>query len=189
MSKRIRNLNGIPFLITIVIIVWLSSSAILNEAKKELSNNVQLTLLCLENVWGAKVESNDGLCRFFAGIQTGAMRFGEDKSDYLSSPKMLPAINDTQFTYIIELGRFDILLKILSYQPPREDVPEPPTETEELKYLNYIVENSGCKKCSKNRMILLEQNDSSLDQIQNIGDVNSFSNIRIFGLLIHVLPK
>lgn len=164
---------------------WLNDK--LTSAANE--NDYLLTPFFAKNIYGFKIKSVDGSRHFFAGIQRKIMQFSKDTDNFFNPQSVLfskKIVNANSSEYKVNLGVVEVLLKIFSYHqtPPEKNLHNP--STHELQYLNYIVENSSCKKCSKDDAILLNRNNIPKSHALNNYTRNKLS---ILAMVIQIIPK
>lgn len=164
---------------------WLNDK--LTSAANE--NDYLLTPFFAKNIYGFKIKSVDGSRHFFAGIQRKIMQFSKDTDNFFNPQSVLfskKIVNANSSEYRVNLGVVEVLLKIFSYHqtPPEKNLHNP--STHELQYLNYIVENSSCKKCSKDDAILLNRNNIPKSHALNNYTRNKLS---ILAMVIQIIPK
>lgn len=169
----------------LVVSSWLNSKTISSTNE----NDYLLTPFFDKNVYGLKIKTVDGSRHFFAGIQRKTIQFTKNADNFSNPQSVLISkkiINGNLSEYIVNLGVVEVLLKIFSYHQtsPEKNFHNP--STHELQYLNYIVENSSCKKCSKDDAILLNRNNIPKSHALNNNTRNKLS---ILAMVIQIIPK
>jgi len=167
------------------------TSRVLNRVNDRASGNIVLTPFYSKDVWGAKIETANGSRQLFAGIHRGITTTGEGANDGFTSGSVAATdgkIQNSQHRYKFEFAKFDIILKILSYNhhgPDQEQYDPPPNQ--ELKHLNYIVGNSACRKCSKDDIILL--NRKNVSNNHDLDNRRTEKKVSILALVIQIIPQ
>ena len=189
MSSRNKTLIAISFLIEFSIIAGFSlyvASRVVNGINDKEPSDIIVSPFLSRDVWGVKIETANKSRQFFAGIQRQIAAFGGEVNDSFSFANTTAIGGKTlnnMWYYKFEIAKLGILIKVIRYEHPGPEERDDLLTAGELRHLNYVVESSTCRKCSKDDAVLLGQNSASDSAIP--GTEESYPK-SVFGLLIQI---
>lgn len=160
---------------------------------------MDLALFSSDKIWGIKLKTGDGAQKFFVGVQKGSNRLTEGKYDSVNPPETEMISKDTaerQINYKIKLVGIEFLIKIFYLSKTlNQDEQQVIQTSNEIKYLNYIVENKLYERCDKNRLILINphQPDRDISKKENAlmpgKESPRRNNLSVFGFVVQINNK
>lgn len=170
----------------LLVTVWINSFRITDHHTA--TNEFKLKPFHTKNLWGAKLISEDGSHKLFAGIQNGLTGLDGKINNLITPQKEIltaTSTNNHQLKIRINLGIANVFFKILSYNQPLP-VKEPTSQAniKAITQLNYIVKNNPCRKCSKDDVF--NKTFAANPYSSNISDSKTVS---VYGVIIQIIPK